>query len=667
MALKRLYRGPQFSNSAHPKAKRHRAPALRHTAEMLERRLLLSVSILNNGGNGYSALSFNQSGGFVPPDTCGAAGPSVYVETVNQTIAIYNPKSTGAGGTTDGLPHFLFTRGGLTRADSGSTLSDPIVVYDEQIGRFIVGDQDVNFTTHVSTFDLAVSRSSSPSTLTATDWVFYRISTTQSGFDADYPGNFGYNADALVFTLNMFSTTGPSGHTQVVSVKAPDLFNAVAAPQVFRNNLDDFSVRPTTMHTSAPGDPMWLVTEHGDNSSIDVYKMTGVLSAAAGFAKTNLAVTPYDQAVSPLNPDGSVITTDIDSRILKSAEQNNLLVATHIVGVGSTQDAAQWYAIDLSSGTPALSQQGRISAGDNTYITYPGIDINPSGALGISYMRSGTDAGNDFMSMWVTGRLPSDADGTMETPVLVPGGTGLANYQDFSGGRAGDLSGINVDPTDGTFWAANEFANTQADANWGTAVANFIPVNPAAPTLLSTQIDDGNKQRSLVRSLTFTFSTPVTLSAGAITLALLNTAGSKSGTNDGAPPTDASAALGTPTSSDGGLTWVVPIMSTSPYSALGSLLDGVYTATVHAGLVTDAFNQPLAGGDQTKTFHRLFGDINGDKRVNASDYLAFSAAFGSNSLSANYNTYFDYNHDGRVNATDYLQFSNRFGKSFIYT
>src|SRR5205814_1226127 len=111
---------------------------------------------------------------------------------------------------------------------------------------------------------------------------------------------------------------------------------------------------------------------------------------------------------------------------------------------------------------------------------YPGIDINPSGQVGMSYMKSGTDTSTDYLSMWVTGRVSTDAAGTMETPVIVPAGSGVANYHDFtSGGRAGDLSGINVDPVDGTFWAANEFANNQATANWGTAIANFAPSAPA--------------------------------------------------------------------------------------------------------------------------------------------------------------------------------------------
>src|SRR5258708_23658635 len=139
----------RHANSARRKASRRAAGHLPLTLERLECRTVPSVSILDNSGNGYAGLSFNSSGGYVPPDTCGAAGPSAYVETVNQSLALYSPKGTGASATTDSLAHFFFTTGGLTRADSGSGQSDPIVAYDEKIGRFIIGDQDVNFTTHV--------------------------------------------------------------------------------------------------------------------------------------------------------------------------------------------------------------------------------------------------------------------------------------------------------------------------------------------------------------------------------------------------------------------------------------------------------------------------------------------------------------------------------------
>jgi uncharacterized repeat protein (TIGR01451 family) len=449
----------------------------RPALERLEDRTLPSVTIAstNNNGNGFAALDFNHSGGYVPPDTDGAAGPTNYVETVNQTVAIYSPKSTGASSTLSSLSNFWFTVGGLGHADSGSGLSDPVVTYNDQIGRFIVADQDVDFNTHVSRFDIAVSKTSSPGTLTTSDWTFYQVNTTESGFDADYPGNFGYNHDATVFTLNMFGVSG-GGHCQVISLSNADLAANVTQSglHLFQNDLNDFSDRPTVMHDSVAGDPMWLLTEHGDNTSIDVIKMTNVLSSSPTFAYTNLAVTPYSPADNPKNPNGTVITNNMDSRILKAAEWNNTIVAAHTVSPSTTEDDVQWYAINVSGATPVLSQQGRISNGNNTYSFFPSIDINSSGQFGVTYMRSGTDTSTDFMSMYVTGRAPSDPSGTMEASVLVPAGTGQANYKDFTaGGRAGDLSGINVDPSNGSFWAANEFANTEGTANWGTAVANF--------------------------------------------------------------------------------------------------------------------------------------------------------------------------------------------------
>jgi hypothetical protein len=108
------------------------------------------------------------------------------------------------------------------------------------------------------------------------------------------------------------------------------------------------------------------------------------------------------------------------------------------------------------------------------YDYYPGIDISPSGNIGMSFMQSshtGTNTGQ-FMSVYVTGRGPGDTAGSMETPVLVQ--AGQANYTDFANPhRAGDLSGINVD-ADGSFWAANEFATSGTNDNWSTAIGHFI-------------------------------------------------------------------------------------------------------------------------------------------------------------------------------------------------
>src|SRR6516164_10915560 len=76
--------------------------------ERLELRVQPTVNLLSH----FAALNFSQSGGFVPPDTCGAAGSgNDFVETVNQTVKIFN-KTTGAAVGSDSFGHFLFTTGG---------------------------------------------------------------------------------------------------------------------------------------------------------------------------------------------------------------------------------------------------------------------------------------------------------------------------------------------------------------------------------------------------------------------------------------------------------------------------------------------------------------------------------------------------------------------------
>jgi hypothetical protein len=495
-----------------------RPTARRLALDSLEDRTTPAALVMDH----HDGLALAGTSGFVPPDSCGAAGTNRYVETVNQDVRLSN--TLGVQLAQDSFSHFFFTTGGLTQTDSASFLSDPIVTWNDQYQRFIIGDQDVDAGTigYASTFHLAVSKTASPTTLSATDWYFYSINTTEDGgtanttFDADYPGNFGYNHDAFVFTLNMFPIVAQSGHVQVNSVKLSDLVNGTLT--AFRNDVNGlFSLRPTVMHDSVtPGDPMWLVSAGGGNQ-IAVTKMTNVLSNAATFTTTALAVNPYTDvsAAPPLNPDGSVITFNIDSRILKAAETGGMLVASHAVtnAAGDRVDA-RWYEINLTGATPTLADQGSVSAGANTYSFYPGVDINAAGDIGMTFMRSSNiGVGSEFMSTYVTGRQASDPPGTMQTPVLTK--AGLANNFD---GRAGDLSGINVAP-DGTFWATNEYAT--ADNSWGTDVQHFVldgrPVvngdqdNTGENDTIRVRIDAANPALLdvYVNSATPTYSLPI--------------------------------------------------------------------------------------------------------------------------------------------------------------
>jgi hypothetical protein len=63
--------------------------------------------------------------------------------------------------------------------------------------------------------------------------------------------------------------------------------------------------------------------------------------------------------------------------------------------------------------------------------------------------------------------------------------------------------------------------------------------------------------------------------------------------------------------------------------------------------------------DSVTTFHRLFGDADGDRDVDATDKAAFLAALGHTD-GASLAT-FDFNRDGQVNGTDQSQFNKRYG------
>jgi hypothetical protein len=141
--------------------------------------------------------------------------------------------------------------------------------------------------------------------------------------------------------------------------------------------------------------------------------------------------------------------------------------------------------------------------------------------------------------------------------------------------------------------------------------------------------------------------------------------------NDGSAPTDATAVLAAPTSPDGGLTWNFGFASNSSFVdtsngvSTGSLVDGIYTLRVDPAKVT-ANAVAMTTAPQPLTFHRLFGDINGDGAVNPLDYVGFRNTFGNELGNAGYVDPFDFNNDGAVNPLDYVQFRSRFGKAFTY-
>jgi hypothetical protein len=445
--------------------------------------MLPSVNLMSN----FKGLDAHDAGSIIePPDTIAAAGPTDVVEVVNSNIAFYS-KSTGAPLFSEGLDVFFASVDQVANA----LFSDVYVTYDEEAGRFFVSTMDVDFVNNQSFFDFAVSNDSDPMHgFTA----MHQIETTEVSprtgetLFTDFP-RVGWNADAYVVTFNMagFGTQNPY-NVQVLTIQKSSVTdNSASTLTDYRVDLPlpNSTLVPATMHSANPGDPMWLVEEKGleqDGTyrNLRVLKMTNVLSNTPTFTNFYVPVSPY--TITPFPTDTiSQVTTTLDTRILSADWRGGELVASQNVGLSTdTVVHARWYELSTAGTAPSLIQEGDLSPGATIHTYMPSVALMANGAIGMTYLES-SDTQN--MSMYVTARTSSDAPGLMETPALVKAGEDF-----YNGSRAGDFSGIAVDPATGTsFWAANEYATLQDPndplaLNWGTWIGNFSVTAVTAST-----------------------------------------------------------------------------------------------------------------------------------------------------------------------------------------
>jgi glucose/arabinose dehydrogenase len=206
-----------------------------------------------------------------------------------------------------------------------------------------------------------------------------------------------------------------------------------------------------------------------------------------------------------------------------------------------------------------------------------------------------------------------------DIPALVGGGTGFVG---FTGGTGG-------------------LTATQDILNW-----SYTPL-PLLTTPTVT-VNAGSVQRSRVTELDVQFGGAVKLLPGAFSL-----------TNGaGVPITGVNIIPETVINGPGTL---VNLTFTGPNTINGSLIDGNYRLVINgnnildqlgAGVDADVNGSP--GGSSFFAFHRLFGDADGNKVVNAADFLAFRLAYLSNTPA------FDLNNNGTVDSSDFLAFRLNF-------
>jgi hypothetical protein len=142
------------------------------------------------------------------------------------------------------------------------------------------------------------------------------------------------------------------------------------------------------------------------------------------------------------------------------------LVANHSVGDAS-QVSVRWYEIRNPNGAPVVFQQGTY-APDASFRWMGSIAMDKVGNIAMGYSASSSSI---HPALRFTGRVPSDALGTMEDEAELFAGAG----SQVSLSRWGDYSSLNVDPSDDcTFYYATEYIPTDGRFNWRTRIASFV-------------------------------------------------------------------------------------------------------------------------------------------------------------------------------------------------
>jgi hypothetical protein len=163
-----------------------------------------------------------------------------------------------------------------------------------------------------------------------------------------------------------------------------------------------------------------------------------------------------------------------------------------------------------------------------------------------------------------------------------------------------------------------------------------------------------------------TFSTAVTLDPGAnygLNLMEINGPAFNTGNTTGGRLIQASVYR---TVMNAGGTETVTYSFSGPGTEYGSLEDGNYSLSFNESAIQAGGQALSSSGDPFSAgpalFHRLFGDSNGDAKVDSTDSTAFLAAYRSYIGQANYRAYFDFFNHARVDSTDYYEFLRRNGQ-----
>lgn len=415
------------------------------------------------------------SPGYVPSDSNLAVGPNDIVETVNVQFAVYNKTGATLAGPTNILTLFA-PLGGIC----GSTVGDPVTLYDRQADRWVVSMIGSNGTDYGEC--VAVSKTNDPTGA----YYLYGYAAFGSNLN-DYPKLSTWataSNSAYLATFNIFGASFDGAdlcgfdRTKMLAGDASAALLCQMTPSSEGSYLPGDMDGPTPPVDGTPG--LYITWQNASPGQLYLRTLTmnfaagtSTLSAATSISVDNdtLACNGSGGQCVPQESTTQTLDTLGDRMMYRFAirhfSDHDRAVINHAVQSGSSV-AIRWYELYDPAGAVTVNQQG-VFAPDSTYRWMASLAEDKAADIGMGYSASSSSI---YPAIRITGREPSDTLGTMESEYNVVTGTG-AQVGSYAY-RWGDYTAMQVDPSDDcTFWYVDQFQSVTGTFDWDTNISSF--------------------------------------------------------------------------------------------------------------------------------------------------------------------------------------------------
>jgi hypothetical protein len=359
----------------------------------------------------------------------------------------------------------------------------PKVIYDEHEGRFVILALQEDGLQKISRIWLAVSKDETPQTFT--DWNLNFIDSNSFVSDSHFVNPaLEVDEEAVYISVNTvrFSDGGNAGAGVRLfwfDKGVSSGFYAGGLPRI--HFTDPFATAgfvattvPAQVHGSRGVDGsvgtffVSAILKNGGQVDLQVYTLFDPLSIGnPSFTLQTVGLGIINQVGSlPDAPQlGSPILVGTSTVVALDAVWRNkklwVVFSTNPPdGVDQNQATAHWVRLSTKKGVVTFDAQGNLGGEDiapGAFTYFPSVAVNSQGTVAYGYSASSPET---FVGAYASA-------GASEQSYTVRNGVALYDRIKSGSNAWGDYSAISVDPTDGSFWVFNQYADTLGTTDIG--------------------------------------------------------------------------------------------------------------------------------------------------------------------------------------------------------